>query len=240
MDELTTAGQYDLAKNFYALLKSVLQIEHWPKIPKWMDRGRFLTMRKVTPAAPLMASALPLEKRTGRSDQNGEGMPIRPTIAIDEGKRRGAVSEPVNGSVIARVNDLWIIRRWAGNRAAREFVRYLFAGGIAFIGDASTLFSLTQFLGVNYLISAVFGFIVGVTINYLICRNWVFRLRRLKNTTAEMGIFTVIGVVGLGMNELILWTFQAKLGIYYMFAKGVSGVVVLGWNFSARKLALFR
>ncbi|MCL5005358.1 MAG: GtrA family protein [Acidobacteria bacterium] len=130
--------------------------------------------------------------------------------------------------------------RWTGSGVRREFARYVVVGGFAFVCDASTLFSLTQFLKVNYLISGVVGFILGVGVNYLLCRKWVFQRRRLKNTPAEMTIFTLIGVFGLSLNETILWTFQARLGIYYLFAKGVSGVVVFMWNFGARKLVLFR
>ena len=113
-------------------------------------------------------------------------------------------------------------------------------GGLAFVFDTSTLFSLTQFLKVNYLISAPLGFIVGTIVNYTLSRTWVFERRRLVSTPAEMTIFTLIGVVGLGITEWILWFFQSRLKIYYLFAKGVSGVVVFGWNFGARKLALFR
>lgn len=122
----------------------------------------------------------------------------------------------------------------------REFVRYLLVGGFAFICDTSTLFSLTQFLRLNYLLSAPIGFCVGIFVNYVLSRKWVFERRTLKNTPAEMTVFTLIGVVGLGLNEVILWTFQVKLGIYYLFAKGVSGVVVFMWNFGARKIILFR
>jgi putative flippase GtrA len=121
-----------------------------------------------------------------------------------------------------------------------EFARYIVVGGIAFICDAGTLYSLTRFLKVNYLVSAPLGFTVGVVVNYLLSRTWVFERRRLQNTPMEITIFTLIGVVGLGLNEGILWFFQSKLGIYYMFAKGVSGGVVFMWNFGARKLALFR
>lgn len=129
--------------------------------------------------------------------------------------------------------------RTGGSGTRGEFYRYVIVGGFAFICDASTLYSLTQFLKVNYLVSAPIGFIVGTLVNYTLSRNWVFERRRLQRTSAELTIFTVIGVVGLGLNELILWFFQSKLGIYYLFAKGVSGVVVLIWNFGARKLALF-
>lgn len=121
-----------------------------------------------------------------------------------------------------------------------EFFRYFLVGGFAFVCDTTVLFSLTHFLKVNYLVSAPVGFVVGTVVNYVLSRSWVFRRRTLKNTPAELTIFTLIGIVGLALNELILWVFQSKLGIYYLLAKGVSGVTVFMWNFGVRKLALFR
>ncbi len=121
-----------------------------------------------------------------------------------------------------------------------EFYRYVLVGGLSTICDASTLFSLTHFAGVNYLISAPIGFCVGTFVNYFLSGSWVFERRTMNSRSAELTIFTLIGVVGLSLNELILWFFQSRLGIYYLIAKGVSAVVVLAWNFGARKAILFR
>jgi putative flippase GtrA len=129
---------------------------------------------------------------------------------------------------------------WEPGGVGGEFFRYFLVGGFAFVCDTFTLFSLTHFLKVNYLVSAPVGFLVGTAVNYVLSRTWVFQRRTLKNTSAELALFTLIGVVGLGLNELILWVFQSKLGIYYLFAKLVSGITVFMWNFGARKVALFR
>ena len=130
--------------------------------------------------------------------------------------------------------------RTVGRPVTREFGRYIFVGAFAFACDASTLYVLTEFLRVHYLISAAAGFGLGLIVNYLLSRSWVFARRTLTNAPMELAIFSAIGIAGLGLNEAILWTFSEKLGIHYLFAKGVSGGVVLMWNFGARKVALFR
>jgi putative flippase GtrA len=129
---------------------------------------------------------------------------------------------------------------WEPTGVWSEIFRYILVGSFAFVCDTFTLFSLTHFLKVNYLVSAPIGFLLGTAVTYVLSRTWVFQRRTLKNTSAELTIFALIGVVGLGLNELILWFFQSKLGIYYLFAKGVSGITVFVWNFGARKLTLFR
>jgi len=121
-----------------------------------------------------------------------------------------------------------------------EFYRYVVVGGLSTVFDASTLFSLTHFAGVHYLVSAPIGFCVGTIVNYFLSGSWVFERRTMNNRSAELTIFTLIGLVGLLLNELILWFFQSKLGIYYLIAKAVSAAVVLAWNFGARKFVLYR
>jgi putative flippase GtrA len=136
-------------------------------------------------------------------------------------------------------------RPWLGIRAlrspvSREFGRYFVAGCLAFACDASTLYVLTRFLRVYYLKSAIAGFGFGLVVSYLTSRFWVFERRTVTNTTVESAIFSGIAISGLGLNEAVLWIFQAKLGIGYLIAKFVSGGALFGWNFTVRKLALFR
>jgi putative flippase GtrA len=137
-----------------------------------------------------------------------------------------------------RVSEFWV---WMNNsQVSRELGRYFLAGCLAFACDASTLYILTRFLGVYYLKSAIAGFGFGLVVSYLTSRFWVFERRTLTNTTAESAIFSGIAISGLGLNEAVLWIFQAKLGIGYLVAKFVSGGALFAWNFTVRKVALFR
>jgi len=52
--------------------------------------------------------------------------------------------------------------------------------------------------------------------------------------------FAIIGVIGLALNEAIIWFASEKLQIHYMIAKAFSAGLVLIWNFGARKFFLFR
>ena len=49
-----------------------------------------------------------------------------------------------------------------------------------------------------------------------------------------------IGIVGLGLNEVIIWFVREKIHFHYMIAKTISAGIVLIWNFGARKFVLFR
>ncbi|MDY0001388.1 MAG: GtrA family protein [Polyangia bacterium] len=121
-----------------------------------------------------------------------------------------------------------------------QFIRYFIVGGLAFLLDMSVLVMLTELAGMHYLVSAIFGFCAGLTLNYILSITWVFSDRALKSVRAEFLIFALIGVSGLGLNELLLWLGTDLAGLHYTLSKvGATGVVFL-FNFAVRKLLLFR
>ncbi len=120
-----------------------------------------------------------------------------------------------------------------------QLLRYLLAGGLAFAVDFSCLYGLTEWLGMHYLQSAAVAFLVGMAVNYALSIAWVFDQRTLGDARLEFALFAVVGVVGLGLNEIVIWGLSDGLGVAYLAAKLVSTSIVLGWNFSARKVLLF-
>ena len=126
------------------------------------------------------------------------------------------------------------------NKTRIQLLRYLFVGGAAFIVDFISLYILTDFFGIYYLISAAIAFSLGLLVNYFLSVSWVFNQRKLKNRNYEFGVFAIIGIVGLGLNEVIIWFFTQELLIYYLLSKIFAAVIILFWNFFARKYVLFR
>ncbi len=120
-----------------------------------------------------------------------------------------------------------------------QMIRYSFAGGVAFVVDFSILVTLTEWVGLNYLLSAIIGFTVGIVTVYLISTYWVFPVRTIKNRHKEFVVFSIIGIVGLCFNELFLWLFTEYARMYYMISKLLATGLVYFWNFLARKYILF-
>lgn len=121
-----------------------------------------------------------------------------------------------------------------------QFFRYICVGGVAFLLDFGTLYYFTEYLGIHYLLSAALAFLLGLAANYLLSITWVFNNHTLDNKVSEFGVFALIGIIGLGLNEVIIWFFTANVHFYYMFSKIISAVIVLFWNFFARKYLLFK
>ena len=120
-----------------------------------------------------------------------------------------------------------------------QLFRYGFVGGVAFLVDYGTLFVLTHYAGVPYLWSAAIAFILGLVTNYLISISWVFQHSGKMNVWQEFTVFAIIGVIGLGLNELIMYVGTDMMHLHYMISKLISTAIVFFWNFFARKFMLF-
>ncbi|MEG0912012.1 MAG: GtrA family protein [Oscillospiraceae bacterium] len=122
-----------------------------------------------------------------------------------------------------------------------QFFRYFFVGGISFVVDAAVLFILNSCLGMHYMVATVFGFMVGLTVNYLLSIWFVFNGETTKaSKTTEFVVFAVISTGGLLLTELLMWVGVEKLGMIVIVAKIIAAAIVLIWNYSMKKVILYR
>ena len=126
------------------------------------------------------------------------------------------------------------------DRLLVQFVRYFFVGSFAFVVDFGLLYILTEYAGLHYLLSATLSFISGLLVNYIISCIWVFSNSKFKNRLVEFLFFAAIGVVGLLLNDALIWLFTDCIGTHYMFSKIVAAAIVYLWNFFTRKYLVFR
>lgn len=115
-----------------------------------------------------------------------------------------------------------------------QLFRYLFVGGFSAVVDIGSLFFFTAVLDVHYLISAALAFVLGTIVNYVLSVAWIFKSSGKFKT--EFTLFTMIGLGGLGLNELIIWLAVEYGELHYMVAKLISVSVVVFWSFSLRRL----
>jgi len=147
-------------------------------------------------------------------------------------------SEPkgMTNSINSRISSLLFTK---SDKTSIQLLRYIFVGGIAYAVDFGSLFLLTEVVKIHYLISAAIAFILGLLTNYILSIFWVFAKRTLTSKQMEFLIFAIIGLVGLGLNEGIIWFFTALIHFHYLMSKVISAIVVFFWNFFARKRILF-
>lgn len=125
-------------------------------------------------------------------------------------------------------------------RFLEQIIKFGFVGGSAFLIDYGILFVLTEFFGIHYLVSSIISFALSVMYNYILSIKWVFDVKGGRSKGQEFLVFLVLSIIGLGINQIIMWVTVEKLHIYYMISKIGATVVVMIYNFATRKLFLER
>lgn len=130
-------------------------------------------------------------------------------------------------------------RHWTRLRAlAKESWKYLAASLVALAVDYCLLVLLTEVAHLHYLLSAAIGFTAGLVVTYVLSVSLIFKERRYGRGV-ELSGFVVIGLVGLGLNEVLLKVMVEGLGVYYAWAKIPAAGISFLFNFVARRLILF-
>lgn len=122
-----------------------------------------------------------------------------------------------------------------------QFFRYLFVGGVATVVDMGILYVLTDLVHIHHLVSAIISFIAGLATNFILSKLLVFKANTARVTPLmEFISFAIIGVIGLGLTELIMFLFTSGLHIHYMLSKIMAAIIVFLWNYIARKLIVYK
>ena len=122
---------------------------------------------------------------------------------------------------------------------AGEGVRYVAAAALALALDFGVYVGLIRLVELHYLLAAPAGFAVGLATIYALSIRWVFRERRLSDRRAEFAIFAAIGLVGMALNQAVVYASVEWLALSYEHAKLLSAASVFCLNFASRKIFLF-
>lgn len=124
-------------------------------------------------------------------------------------------------------------------RLFNESWKYFLVSLAALAVDYGLLVGLTSLGHLHYLVSAAIGFLAGLGLNYALSTAFVFREHRLADRRAEFLGFLLIGLAGLGLNEVLMKLFVDTVGLGYAVAKIPATGVGFVFNFGARRLLLF-
>jgi len=126
------------------------------------------------------------------------------------------------------------------NNTYVQLFRYCFVGGIAFLIDFG-LYCLLCWLGIHYLLSGVLAFVVSFMFNFGVSRWLIFAAKAEKQIkTREIISVFAISVIGLGLTELLLYMGTDLLLLDFRLSKIVASVLILFWNYAARKILVYR
>lgn len=124
------------------------------------------------------------------------------------------------------------------NKLLLQIFKFIVVGGTATVIDFVVLFILKEFIGLNEIVANTISFTVSVIYNYIASVKWVFDVDQDKSKSKQFITFIVFSIIGLLINNLILWICIDKLSIYYLIGKAIATGIVMVFNFITRKMFL--
>jgi len=111
-----------------------------------------------------------------------------------------------------------------------KFIKFCVVGFSGMMVDFGVTWLLKEKIKINKYIANSCGFVAAASSNYLFNRVWTFESANSHIATEYLSFF-VIALVGLGINNLIIWLLADKLKINFYLSKIVATIIVTLWNF---------
>jgi putative flippase GtrA len=122
-----------------------------------------------------------------------------------------------------------------------QFLRFGVVGGVGFVVDTATVYSLLNWLGLYG--AGVAGFVTAASANWLLNRIWTFRGQGTGSAHRQWAMFMVTNLAGFVLNRgtyALLVTFVAIAARQPVIAIAAGAVAGMFVNFSLSRRLVFR
>ena len=120
-----------------------------------------------------------------------------------------------------------------------KLFKFIIVGFSGLIIDFGITFLCKEKILFNKYISNSIGFAIAASSNYFFNRIWTFTSSN-PNITIELSSFLLVSIIGLLINNSILWLIHNKIEINFYLAKLGAIVVTTLWNFFANYYFTFQ
>lgn len=118
----------------------------------------------------------------------------------------------------------------------KRIVKFCIVGGSGLGVYEGTLFLLTDKLGLLYIISAIFSWVITILFMFTLHESWTFRdLRKpgASNILKRVSSFSAVRLTGFAIHITILSCLTEFLGVYYLLSALIAIAIVMTWNYTA-------
>lgn len=100
-----------------------------------------------------------------------------------------------------------------------QFCKFGLVGTLCFCIDYGIMVLLTETTDLGYFLSSAISFTLSVVVNYILSMRFVFKGKDELNKFQEMAIFVALSIVGLALNQMIMWIAVEFFRVFYAVAK---------------------
>ena len=111
-----------------------------------------------------------------------------------------------------------------------QLIKFCIVGGSGLVVDFGITYIFKELLKVNRYVANSIGFVCAATTNYILNRLWTFQSTD-PQITRQYLLFLGISLIGLGINNAVVYLLSDRLKQNFYLSKLGATVVVTVWNF---------
>ena len=108
----------------------------------------------------------------------------------------------------------------------KKQIKYLIAGGTAFLVNVMFLYLFTDIIGLYYLVSTALSFTISFVVSFSMQKFWTFRDNSLDNVRKQLASYLIVGLMNLGLNIGLMYVFVDLFGVWYVLAQVFSAGMI--------------
>lgn len=115
----------------------------------------------------------------------------------------------------------------------RKVVKFGIVGLSGIFVNTGVLYSLTEFLGLYYILSSALAIETSIATNFLLNERWTFKGRAytIPSVWRRFVSYNTLAIGGMCINIVILFLLTEYAGSYYLFANLIGILCGFSWNY---------
>lgn len=108
----------------------------------------------------------------------------------------------------------------------QKIIKYIISGGSGAVVNIGVLYLLTDVFGYWYLFSSMISFFSSCWISFILQKFWTFKDVSVDKFSKQALMFFFVQTVNLGLNTMLVYLLVEFLGLWYIAAQIISGVLI--------------
>lgn len=135
-------------------------------------------------------------------------------------------------------SDAKIIQYLQQKNTLKQFIKFSFIGLLNTFVDLIVYIFFTRVLFWHYLIAAFFAFVIAASLSFILNSYWTFVLKdKIRQRYLK---FFLVALGGLFLTEIFLYILVDIFFWHDLWAKILTVLIVVNWNFFLQKYWTFR
>ncbi len=121
-----------------------------------------------------------------------------------------------------------------------QFFRFFVTGGSSALFNFIILYSLTEFLGIWYLLSTIISFSLASVYSFTLQKFWAFKDVDKQKTAWQLPAYILMAICNLFINSGIVYLLVEKFGVWYMLAQFIAAGLIAFESYAVFKFLIFK